>query len=117
MITDTQHNRFEDRLLEQLKQVVADNPPRVYEPAREEAVFARADGTGSANASFADTESANTESANTVPEIIAKNATPSVTVAGPPAELTLWSMGRVSAAHVELSGPDEAVARLSAWRR
>jgi uncharacterized protein (TIGR03085 family) len=90
-------------------------------------VFARADATGSANASFAGTEpadtepagteSANTRSANTAPEIIAKNATPSVTVAGPPAELTLWSMGRVSAAQVELSGPDEAVARLSAWRR
>jgi uncharacterized protein (TIGR03085 family) len=63
-------------------------------------VFARADATGSANASFA-----------------AKNATPSVTVAGPPAELTLWSMGRVSTARVELSGPDEAVARLSAWRQ
>jgi uncharacterized protein (TIGR03085 family) len=90
-------------------------------------VFARADATGSANASFAGTEaagtgsantgSANTGSANTAREIIAKNATPSVTVAGPPAELTLWSMGRVPAAQVELSGPDEAVARLSAWRQ
>jgi uncharacterized protein (TIGR03085 family) len=80
-------------------------------------VFARADATGFANASFAGTESAGTESANTAPEIIAKNATPSVTVTGPPAELTLWSMGRVSAAQVELSGPDEAVARLSAWRQ
>jgi uncharacterized protein (TIGR03085 family) len=80
-------------------------------------VFARADATGSANTSFASTDSASAESANTAPEIIAKNATPSVTVAGPPAELTLWSMGRVSAAQVELSGPDEAVARLSAWRR
>jgi uncharacterized protein (TIGR03085 family) len=75
-------------------------------------VFARADATGSANTPFA-----STESANSAPEIIAKNATPSVTVAGPPAELTLWSMGRVSAAQVELSGPDEAVARLSTWRR
>jgi uncharacterized protein (TIGR03085 family) len=70
-------------------------------------VFARADATGPANTALADTATA----------IIAKNATPSVTVSGPPAELTLWSMGRVTAARVELSGPDEAVARLSAWRR
>jgi uncharacterized protein (TIGR03085 family) len=49
--------------------------------------------------------------------IVAKNGTPSVTVSGTPAELTLWSMGRVSAAHVTLDGPDEAVARLTAWRR
>ena len=75
-------------------------------------VFARADATV-----FANTGLANTALANTAPEIIAKNATPSVTVTGPPAELTLWSMGRVTAARVELSGPDEAVARLSSWRR
>jgi uncharacterized protein (TIGR03085 family) len=80
-------------------------------------VFARSDGAVFTNASFASTASAGTESANTAPEIFAKNATPSVTVTGPPAELTLWSMGRVTAAKVELSGPDEAVARLSAWRR
>lgn len=49
--------------------------------------------------------------------IVGKNATPSVTVTGTPAELTLWSMGRVSAARVTLDGPDEAVARLEAWRR
>ncbi len=49
--------------------------------------------------------------------IVAKDGTPSVTVSGTPAELTLWSMGRVSAAHVTLDGPDEAVARLTAWRR
>jgi uncharacterized protein (TIGR03085 family) len=49
--------------------------------------------------------------------IVAKSAAPSVTVTGTPAELTLWSMGRVSAANVTLDGPDEAVARLRAWRR
>jgi uncharacterized protein (TIGR03085 family) len=75
-------------------------------------VFARADAAASSN-----TAVANTGLANTAPPIIAKNATPSVTVTGPPAELTLWSMGRVTAARVELSGPDEAVARLSAWRQ
>jgi len=48
--------------------------------------------------------------------IVAKAAAPSVTVTGSPAELTLWSMGRVSAAHVTLDGPDEAVAKLKAWR-
>jgi uncharacterized protein (TIGR03085 family) len=48
--------------------------------------------------------------------IVAKDAAPSVTVAGSPAELTMWSMGRVSAAHVTLDGPDDAVAKLQAWR-
>jgi uncharacterized protein (TIGR03085 family) len=48
--------------------------------------------------------------------IVAKNATPSVTVTGSPAELTMWSMGRVSAAHVALDGPAEAVENLKAWR-
>lgn len=51
------------------------------------------------------------------PEIIAKTAANCVTVAGTPAELTLWSMGRVSAARVTFDGPEEAVARLKAWRR
>jgi len=49
--------------------------------------------------------------------IVAKNATPSVTVTGSPAELTLWSMGRTRAAHVTLDGPEDAVAKLTAWRR
>jgi uncharacterized protein (TIGR03085 family) len=51
------------------------------------------------------------------PAIIAKHAAGLVTVAGAPAELTLWSMGRVSAANVTFDGPEEAVARLTAWRR
>jgi uncharacterized protein (TIGR03085 family) len=49
--------------------------------------------------------------------ITAKNATPSVTVTGTPAELTMWSMGRAGAANVTFDGPDEAVTRLVAWRR
>jgi uncharacterized protein (TIGR03085 family) len=65
-------------------------------------VFARADATGLAS---------------TATPVIAKNATPSVTVTGSPAELTLWSMGRVTVARVTLDGPDEAVARLTAWRQ
>jgi uncharacterized protein (TIGR03085 family) len=48
--------------------------------------------------------------------IVAKDAVPSVTVTGSPAELTLWSMGRVSAAHVALDGPDDAIEKLTAWR-
>ena len=48
--------------------------------------------------------------------IDAKKAEPVVTVAGSPAELTMWSMGRVSAAHVTLDGPADAVERLRAWR-
>jgi uncharacterized protein (TIGR03085 family) len=42
---------------------------------------------------------------------------PRVEVIGTPAELTMWSMGRVSAAHVTLDGPQDAVAKLDAWRR
>jgi uncharacterized protein (TIGR03085 family) len=45
-----------------------------------------------------------------------KNATPAVTVTGAPAELTMWALGRVSAANVRLDGPEDAVARLQAWR-
>jgi uncharacterized protein (TIGR03085 family) len=48
--------------------------------------------------------------------IVAKSAVPSVTVTGSPAELTMWSMGRASAANVTLDGPDEAVEKLTAWR-
>ena len=51
------------------------------------------------------------------PAIIAKTAAQPVTVAGTPAELTLWSMGRASAANVTFEGPDDAVTRLRAWRR
>jgi uncharacterized protein (TIGR03085 family) len=51
------------------------------------------------------------------PAIIAKHAADCVTVVGTPAELTLWSMGRVSAANVTFEGPDDAIARLRAWRR
>jgi uncharacterized protein (TIGR03085 family) len=49
--------------------------------------------------------------------IVAKNAAPSVTVTGSTAELTMWSMGRTRAAHVTLDGPEDAVAKLTAWRR
>ena len=48
--------------------------------------------------------------------IVAKDAVPSVTVTGSPAELTLWSMGRARAAHVTLDGPEDSVAKLTAWR-
>jgi uncharacterized protein (TIGR03085 family) len=48
--------------------------------------------------------------------IVAKTTAPSVTVTGSPAELTMWAMGRVSAAHVTFDGPEDAVARLTAWR-
>jgi uncharacterized protein (TIGR03085 family) len=50
--------------------------------------------------------------------ITAKAAAPVVTVTGSPAELTLWAMGRTSAAQVRLEGGETAVARLAgpAWR-
>ena len=50
--------------------------------------------------------------------ITVKARTPLVTVSGEPAELTLWVMGRASAARVELDGNDSDVAALQAtsWR-
>jgi uncharacterized protein (TIGR03085 family) len=50
--------------------------------------------------------------------ITAKARTPLVTVSGDPAELTLWVMGRTSAAQVQLDGNDSDVAALRAggWR-
>jgi uncharacterized protein (TIGR03085 family) len=47
----------------------------------------------------------------------AADQTPRVEVIGTAAELTMWSMGRVSAAHVTLDGPQDAVEKLGAWRR
>ncbi|HEY5394563.1 MAG TPA: TIGR03085 family metal-binding protein [Trebonia sp.] len=49
--------------------------------------------------------------------IEAKNAPQRVEVAGTPAELTLWSMGRVSAANVTFEGRGDAIERLRAWRQ
>jgi uncharacterized protein (TIGR03085 family) len=48
--------------------------------------------------------------------IVAKTFAPAVTVTGSPAELTLWAMGRVSVAAVQLDGPAGAVEQLTAWR-
>jgi uncharacterized protein (TIGR03085 family) len=48
--------------------------------------------------------------------VTVKNATPTVTVIGTPAELTMWAMGRTSAAKVRFDGTVEAVAALRAWR-
>ena len=45
--------------------------------------------------------------------ITARNATPAVTVVGSPAELTLWVMGRRSAARVRMDGIQAAVAKLA----
>lgn len=46
------------------------------------------------------------------PERIVRKGEPPVTVAGSPAELTLWALGRTSVAEVELTGDDAAVDRL-----
>ena len=50
--------------------------------------------------------------------ITAKAKTPVVTVTGPAAELTLWCMGRTSAALVRLDGsdPDMAALKAASWR-
>ncbi|HTZ93545.1 MAG TPA: TIGR03085 family metal-binding protein [Streptosporangiaceae bacterium] len=73
--------------------------------------LARADATGSAaNPSL--------HNGNGRVRITAKARTPLVTVTGSPAELTLWVMGRTSAAQVHLDGNDSDVAALrsNAWR-
>jgi uncharacterized protein (TIGR03085 family) len=51
--------------------------------------------------------------------ITAKNATPAVTVVGSPAELTMWVMGRSTAARVRMDGTQAAVTKLAEanWRR
>jgi uncharacterized protein (TIGR03085 family) len=48
----------------------------------------------------------------------ARRGTPVVTVTGPPAELTMWAMGRNSSAQVRLDGTDAAVRMLGQahWR-
>jgi uncharacterized protein (TIGR03085 family) len=48
--------------------------------------------------------------------ITAKNATPAVTVIGSPAELTMWVMGRTTAARVRFDGTEAAVSKLTNWR-
>ena len=50
--------------------------------------------------------------------ITARNATPAVTVIGSPAELTMWVMGRRTAARVRMDGIQTAVTRLGEanWR-
>ena len=50
--------------------------------------------------------------------LTAKARTPVVTVIGPPAELTMWAMGRTSAAQVRFDGSPAAVQALAspAWR-
>jgi uncharacterized protein (TIGR03085 family) len=50
--------------------------------------------------------------------ITAKNATPAVTVVGSPAELTMWVMGRSTAARVRMDGTQAAVTKLAEanWR-
>jgi uncharacterized protein (TIGR03085 family) len=50
--------------------------------------------------------------------ITARNATPAVTVVGSPAELTMWVMGRRTAARVRMDGIQTAVTKLAEanWR-
>ncbi len=50
-------------------------------------------------------------------KILAKGSPHVVTVTGTPAELTLWSMGRITASHVRFDGPKAAINDLQAWKR
>ena len=50
--------------------------------------------------------------------ITVRNRAPVVTVTGTPAELTMWTLGRTSAARIRLDGSDTAIAALTSthWR-
>ncbi len=48
--------------------------------------------------------------------VTVRNARPTVTVIGTPAELTMWALGRTSVAHVTFDGTEPAVAKLREWR-
>jgi uncharacterized protein (TIGR03085 family) len=48
--------------------------------------------------------------------VTVKNARPTVTVIGTPAELTMWCAGRTSAANVTYDGTETAVGALRDWR-
>jgi uncharacterized protein (TIGR03085 family) len=48
--------------------------------------------------------------------VTVKNARPTVTVIGTPAELTMWVMGRTGAADVTYDGTEDAIGRLRGWR-
>jgi uncharacterized protein (TIGR03085 family) len=67
---------------------------------------------------FARDDGASGNAAGTGFRMTVRRRTPVVTVTGPPAELTMWAMGRNSAAQVRLDGTDAAVRTLSGahWR-
>lgn len=48
--------------------------------------------------------------------VTVKNARPTVTVIGTPAELTMWVMGRTGTADVTFDGTGEAIGTLRGWR-
>ena len=65
-----------------------------------------------------DDEPGPTESGVPRIRITAKARTPVVTVTGPPAELTMWTLGRTEAARVRLDGSEAAVSAIktASWR-
>ena len=81
--------------------------PVGVELARDDTVLA-GDNTGSGGAS----------AEGPAYRITAKNATPAVTVVGSPAELTMWVMGRRTAAQIRMDGTQAAVTKLAEanWR-
>ena len=84
--------------------------PVGVELARDDAVLA-GDNTGTGRTDGADPD-------GVAYRITAKNATPAVTVVGSAAELTMWVMGRRTAARVRMDGIQTAVTRLGEanWR-
>ncbi len=83
--------------------------------------FARQEPPGAAGAASGAGGAGGAGGASTAPSpvrITAKAAAPVVTVTGAPAELTMWALGRTSAARVRLDGSEADVRALSqaTWR-
>jgi MDMPI C-terminal domain len=60
-----------------------------------------------------DIDTGRVDADGTAYRITARNATPAVTVVGSPAELTMWVMGRRTAARVRMDGTQAAVTKLA----
>jgi len=120
---------------EDVRRAAADWTPRELDPALSDALWARLKsgarlllGKAPVGVELVRTDATPTAepaaeaeaSASATPvqyRITVKRATPVVTVSGTPAELTLWTSGRIAASHVTLEGPKAAIHKLQAWRR
>ncbi len=103
---------------EDVRRAIPDWEPRELSEGLSEALWGRLRGArlflrkAPVGVEFARENSGNDQSYR----VTVRNATPVVTVIGSPAELTLWAMGRTSAARVRFDGTESAVEALRDWR-